>query len=113
MVPFIKNYALADFYLDENQVKLVTLAALFQDIAYPLAEIDKIFGEITTAMKKCYRSIRYPETIISYDMTIVTKLLPNLNLLLGMKISDLGEYFAAHNQGLLGARWFNIGLEWF
>lgn len=94
------------FDLNENDIKLVTIAALFHDIAYPLAEIDKIYGEITVAMKKCYRSIKYPETIVSYDMTIVTQLLQNLNLLPGMKLSDLGDYFAAHNHGLLGAMEF-------
>lgn len=90
----------------ENDLKLVTVAALFHDIAYPLAEIDKVFVEITKAMNKCYKSIKYPDTLGSFEMTAVTQLIGNMKLLPNMNISDLGNHFNEHNHGLLGAMEF-------
>lgn len=91
---------------DESEIRLLTLAALFHDIAYPLSEITQVFGGVTEALNNCYRSLSYPQLVISLNMKIATQLIQNANLPKNMTISGLGRYFAESNHGLFSAMEF-------
>jgi hypothetical protein len=97
---------LKDISVSEEEMKLLVLAALFHDIAYPLSEVNQVFSGVTEALNKCYRSMSYPKMIIALDMNIATQLIQNLKLPTGMTISDLGKYFSSNNHGILGAMEF-------
>ena len=97
---------LSNFEISDNEIRLLVLAALFHDIAYPLSEVNQVFTGVTDALNRCYRSMSYPKMVIALDMNIVTQLIQNLKLPTGMTISDLGKYFSSNNHGILGAMEF-------
>lgn len=91
---------------DKKEIQLLTLASLFHDIAYPLSEVTHVFGSVTQALNNCYKSMNYPQLVVSLDMKMVTKLIQSANLPSGVVISDLGRYFENGNHGLFSAMEF-------
>ncbi len=90
----------------DEEINLLVLASLFHDIAYPLSEVSQVFTGITGALKKCYRSMNFPEVIMSLDMKVVMKLVEDVELPSGVSVSGLGEYFSNNNHGVLSAMEF-------
>lgn len=97
---FAKN--IQSFSLSGEEAKLVILAGLVHDIAYPLSESCQILNQTIKAMKKCYGALAFPEFLICYDMKRVTKLLETLDLE-HTPLSSFGTFLNEYNHGLLGA----------
>jgi len=87
--------------LTKEDVKLLTIAALVHDIAYPLAQSYRIIDETTKAMRRCYSALSFPDYRISYDSKKVERLVSVLaseDVPTSVFETMLGEY----NHGMVG-----------
>lgn len=88
--------------LSKDELRILTLACLVHDIAYPLAESSRILDDTVNAMKKCYGALSFPHFLLSYDMEKVTKLLETIKLE-DTSIAFYGPFLKENNHGLMGA----------
>jgi len=93
------------FSLSDEEARLLTLAGLVHDIAYPLSESYQFFNEAIQAMAKCYKALSFPNFRVSYDMERVTRLLETLNLK-ETPLSYFGPFLNRYSHGIMGAMEF-------
>lgn len=87
--------------LTKKDVRLLTIAALVHDIAYPLAESYQIINETTKAMRRCYSALSFPDYHISYDSKKVKRL---VNVLASEDVpaSVFGPMLKNYDHGVVG-----------
>lgn len=88
--------------LSKDELRILTLACLVHDIAYPLAESSRILDDTVNAMKKCYGALSFPHFLLSYDMEKVTRLLETIKLA-DTSVAFYGPLLKENNHGLMGA----------
>lgn len=88
--------------LTRKEMRLVTLAGLVHDIAYPLSEAYHILNETSNAITKCYNALIFPRVSVSYDKSKVKRLFELMNK---EKISSstLEPSKENYSHGLIGA----------
>jgi len=96
------------FCLDAHQLKTLTLAAIFHDIAYPISECSRIFNETLKALKNCYKVAEFFTNTLfretDFDVASIAELIHE-------RKSKVIEMLDHMNHGLLSAIEFQSFLK--
>lgn len=88
----------------DEEVKLLSIAALTHDISYPLAEASKMISDTVSAIEDCYQSLKFvqspPHLNIEGILELFENLLPKSASLNAVQLASL---FENHNHGLMSA----------
>lgn len=86
----------------KKEVKLVKIASLVHDIAYPIAESYHIIGETIKSMTKCYETLTFPEFKVNFREDKVNQLRDSLGPSV-MPQSTLDSLKLESDHGFIGA----------
>ena len=87
--------------LTKKDIRMLTIAAVVHDIAYPLAESYQIIAETTKAMRRCYSALSFPDYHISYDPKKVARLVRVLTSK-DVPASVFEPMLKEYNHGIMG-----------
>jgi len=95
---------IACFNFNDEDVRMLTLAALIHDVAYPLAEAFNMIADVTAAMEECYSSLKFPKGEPMFNVKNLLELFDNLGISSSnISATELGESLQSFNHGLVGA----------
>jgi len=89
---------------NDEEIRMLTIAALMHDVAYPLAEGFNMLADMTSAMGECYSSLNFPKGEPIFNITNVLELFENLSI--GTRVPSVKEVACSlekYNHGLIGA----------
>jgi len=97
-----KNVTCLNF--SDEEIRMLTIAALMHDVAYPLAEASKMLVEVASAMEECYSSLKLFRGEPFFNIKNILELFENLSLNSDdLSVTDLANSLEKHNHGLIGA----------
>ena len=89
---------------NNEEIKMLTIAALMHDAAYPLAEAFNMLADVTSAMEKCYTSLKFPRGKPFFNIKNILELFENLSFSShNLSAKELAPSFEKYNHGMIGA----------